>query len=197
VIVSHHTAQASLKAHVTQLSNFDSLCNTQLKPSYMGFDCAPIDDAPDFHPRWGCTNQRLCRCCHLLFLISRVLKFLLQRETNWTSALFQAGDISTHIQSITDWHLLFPMSQSHTALGTPYGGLPDSGSNMRFPRSAGEIYARAGACFRPESFWTAWPDRTAGPLAFNAVLAQVFQLFSLVTYDGLSADSHLFAILAI
>jgi len=49
-----------------------------------------------------------------------VLQFLLQRETNWTSALFRAGYIPPCIRSITDRRLFLPMSQSHTALSSPY-----------------------------------------------------------------------------
>ena len=41
-----------------------------------------------------------------------------------------------------------------------------------------------------------WTEQPGHSLVF-AVLAQVFQLFSLVTYDGLYADSHLFTMLTI
>ncbi|HSX14128.1 MAG TPA: hypothetical protein VLE96_06900 [Chlamydiales bacterium] len=127
-----------------------------------------------------------------------VLQFLLQRETNWTSALFRAGYIAPRIRSITDRHLLLPMSQSHIALGVSYDALTryrgqyevstflcGNMCEVRRLLSTGKLLN----CVN----WTEQP----GHLLVFAVLAQVFQLFSLVTYDGLYADSHLFAMLTI
>ena len=132
------------------------------------------------------------------FLISMVLQFLLQRETNWTSALFRAGYVSSRIQSITDRRLLLPMSQSHTALGVSYDALTRCREQYEV-----STFRWGNICEVRRLLSTGkllncvhWTEQPGHSLVF-AVLAQVFQLFSLVTYDGLYADSHLFAMLTI
>jgi hypothetical protein len=47
----------------------------------------------------------------------RVPQIISQRETCWTSAHFHAGYVSSRIQAITVWHLLFPTRQTHYAYG--------------------------------------------------------------------------------
>jgi hypothetical protein len=144
---------------------------------------APISD---------CVTVVICS-----FLISMVLQFFLQRETNWTSALFRAGDISLHIRSITETAFASSNVPISHCLKCTLRLLTRFGGNMRFPRSA-----EGNICKGRRLLLTGKPlNCVAGqnnlPLAFNAILAQVFQLFSLVTSDGLYADSHVFAILAI
>lgn len=165
----------------------------------MSFDLAPVvtlqiltrvEDAPIS----DCVTVVICS-----FLISMVLQFLLQRETNWTSALFRAGCIAPRIRSITDRHLLLPMSQSHIALGASYDAL----TRYREQYEVSTFHC-GNMCEVRRLLSTGkllncvdWTEQPANSLVF-AVLAQVFQLFfSLVTYDGLYADSHLFAMLTI
>lgn len=148
-----------------------------------------VEDAPIS----DCVTVVIC-----YFLISMVLQFLLQRETNWTSALFRVGYISSRIRSITDRRLLLPMSQSHTALGVSYDTL------TRYREQYEVSTFRCGNMCEVRRLLSTgkllncvnWTEQPAHSLIF-AVLAQVCQLFSLVTYDGLYADSHLFAMLTI
>ncbi len=137
-----------------------------------GVEDAPISD---------CVTVIICS-----FLISMVLQFLLQRETNWTSALFRAGYISIRIRSITDRHLLLPMSQSHTALGESYDAL----TRCREQYEVSTFHCGNMCEVRPLLSTgkllncVNWTEQPAHSLIF-VILAQVFQLFSLVTYDGL------------
>jgi hypothetical protein len=76
--------------------------------------------------------------------------------------------------------------------------LPDIGSNMRFPRSAGEICVRLGACFRPESFELRNRDRTIRITRFHSHFgSSVSAIFNCYAWRSLNADSHLFTILTI
>ena len=90
------------------------------------------------------------------------------------------------------------MSQSHIALGVSYDAL------TRYREQYEVSTFRCGNMCEVRRLLSTgkllncvnWTEQPGHSLIF-AVLAQVFQLFSLVTYDGLYADLHLFVMLTI